>query len=306
MNLFSAVKKGTQIGVDFLPTGVAVVQVKNSRKSPAKILQSEYLPSRGQQAQVEALRGWVDKHRLQRSRCVCLIADADCDINQIEKPEIEEAELAQALTWRIKDLVSYEVDSAVVDIYPMPVSAKNNTQQVSVVSADEAVVATYVQSIQSAGLKLTAIDIHDLVSGNLPSIRQGVEKAQAILSLNDSTGVLSIFNDTDLYVSRNFKIGLSQLQLASGEDQSIYDNLLLEIQRSMDYYESYYGLGSVSVMEVFPRTPVTEKTVLYLQNLVGYDIDFVATNGVASDDSSELDSHCFHAYCAALRGRSND
>lgn len=288
--------------MDFLPTGVAVVQINSSKKAMGKILRSEYLPSRGQQAQADALRGWIDKHRLQRSACVCLIADSDCDINQIEKPEVDDSELAQALTWRIKDLVSYGVDSAVVDVYPMPVSGKNNTQQVSVVSADEKTVARYVQSIQSTGMELIAIDIHNLVTSYLPAVRLGAEKAQAILSLGDSSGDLSIFNDTDLYVSRNFKIGLGQLEFASGEDPSVYDNLLLEIQRSMDYYESYYGLGSVSILEVFPRTPVTEKMALYLQNLVSYDIDFVATNSGGDDHNSELDNHCFHAYCAALRG----
>lgn len=302
MNLFSSIKKDTRVGVDFLPTGVAVVQINNTKKAVGEILRSEYLPSRGQQAQVDALRGWVDKHKLQRAGCVCLIADTDCDINQIEKPEVDDSELAQALTWRIKDLISYEVDSAVVDVYPMPISRKNNTQQVSVVSADEKVVANYVQSIRSTGMELIAIDIHDLVTSNLPAVRQGVEKTPAILSLGDSGGVLSIFNDTDLYVSRNFKIGLGQLEFASGEDPGVYDNLLLEIQRSMDYYESYYGLGSVSIMEVFPRTPVTEKMALYLQNLINYDIDFVATSSEGGDQSSELDDHCFHAYCAALRG----
>lgn len=302
LSFFSSIKTDTQIGVDFQPTGVAVVQVENTKKVAGKILRSVYLPSRGQQAQLESLRNWITKHSLQRASCVCLIADTDCDINQIEKPEVDDSELAQALTWRIKDLVSYEVDSAVVDVYPMPVSGKNNTQQVSVVSADEKTVAAYVQSIQSSGMKLLAIDIHDLVTGNLPVVRQGFKKAQAILSLGDSAGVLSIFNDTDLYLSRHFKIGLSQLGFASGEDQSIYDNLLLEVQRSMDYYESYYGLGSVSVMEIFPRTPVTEKMVLYLQNLISYDIDFVVTNNADSDQTPELDSRCFHAYCAALRG----
>jgi len=294
LDLFSSAKNDTQIGVDFLPAGVAVVCVQNSRKDLAKIIGSDYLLAQGQAAQVEALQGWVDSNKLQKSPCVCLIAGRDCDINQIEKPEVEDGELIQALTWRIKDLVSYDVDSAVVDIYPMPVSSKNNKQQVSVVSANETAVAGYVQSIQSTGLKLVAIDIHDLVRKNLPSVQQGAGKTQSVLSLGENDGVLSIFHDSDLYVSRDFKIGLNQLQQASGDDQSVYDSMLLEIQRSMDYYESYYGLGSVSSMEIFPRTAVTEKMALYLQNLTSFDIDFVS--------SSELDSHCFHAYCAALRG----
>jgi len=299
--LFSAIKKDTQVGVEFLATGIAVVQVQFAKKAPGKILRSDYLPAVGAQAQNDSLKSWVDSNHLQKTQCVCLISDTDCNINQIEKPQVEESELLQALTWRIKDLVSYDVDQAVVDIYPMPVSSKNNTQQVSVVSASEATVRSYVDRIKSSGLSLVAIDIHDLARKNLATIQQGEGKTQAILSLADNVGELSIFHDTDLYVSRGFKIGVNQLQLASSEDQSVYDNLLLEIQRSMDYHESYYGQGSVSSMNIFPRNPLTEKMALYLQNLTSFDIDFIAANDEETEQPM-LDSHCFHAYCAALRG----
>ncbi len=301
MSLFSAARNDTQVGVDFLSDGVAVVQVQASKKSAGEILHHEFLPSQGQKAQQEALQSWVDRHNLQKTPCICLIGDDDCDINQIEKPNVDDSELLPALTWKIKDLVSYDVESAVVDMYPMPVSSKNNTRQVGVVSAQESTVAAYVEGIKSSGLILRAIDIYDLVRKNLSSVRVSTGKTQAILSIGENSGELSIFYDSDLYVSRGFKIGLTQIRLATSEDHTVYDSLLLEIQRSMDYYESYYGLGSVGVMEIFPQTPVTEKMALYLESLTSFDIDFVTT-GIASDESSTLEPRCFHAYCAALRG----
>ena len=76
--------------------------------------------------------------------------------------------------------------------------------------------------------------------------------------------------------------------------------MLLEVQRSMDYYESYYGLGSVTDLRIFPQIDATEKLAMYLQNLTSFDIDFVLFGG--DTGGSSLDSHCFHAYCAALRG----
>ncbi|MEE8366273.1 MAG: hypothetical protein V3R76_10830 [Gammaproteobacteria bacterium] len=302
MSLFSSARKDTQIGVDFLPAGVAVAQVRTDKKSPGKILLSEYLPAVGQAAQIQALQGWVRKHRLQKSDCVCLIASDDYDVYQIEKPIVEEAELTSALTWRIKDLINYEVTSAVVDSYPLPISNKNNIQQISVVCAHESTVGFYVDSIKSTGLTLSAIDIHDLVSKNLPCVHQGIGRTQAILSLDKQSGVLSIFHDTDLYVSRDFKIGIDQITRAGSEDESEYDSLLLEIQRSMDYFESYYGIGPVSNMSIFPRLPAIEKLAGYLQNFTSFDIDFV-TPGESGETGNEgiLEAHCFHAYCAALR-----
>lgn len=303
MNLFSAVKKNTQIGVDFLPGGVAVAQVSTAKKSIGKITRSEYLPAVGQVAQIQALQGWVRKNHLEKTACVCLIASDDYDVYQIDKPNVEEAELNSALTWSIKDLISYEVASAVVDSYPLPVSNKNNTQQISVVCAHESTVGSYVEGIKSTGLTLAAIDIHNLVSKNLASVHQGEGGTHAILSLDEQSGVLSIFHDTDLYVSRDFKIGIDQIKQASSEDESAYDSLLLEIQRSMDYFENYFGIGSVSSLSIFPQLPETVKMVKYLQNFTSFDIDFVVpVEGNEADSKSTLETHCFHAYCAALRG----
>ncbi len=218
------------------------------------------------------------------------------------RPEVEEAELRQALTWRIKDLINYDVGSAVIDSYPMPLSSKNKTQQISVVSAHESVVGSYVDSIKSAGLDLTAIDIHDLVAKYLPCVQQGANQTQAVLSLSDNDGSLCIFHDTDLYVSRNFKIGINQLQQANEEDQSVYDSLLLEIQRSMDYFESFYGLGSVSSLLIHPQFQPVEKMAMYLQNFTNFDIDFIALGEADKNDkSTTLEPQCFHAYCAAMR-----
>jgi len=302
-SLFSSARRDKQIGLDFQPGGVAVVQVQSGRKQPGRLLYSEYLPSVGQQAQALALRDWVTENRQQKSSCVCLLADDDYDVYQIEEPKVEATELKQALGWCIKDLINYEVDSAVIDSYPMPLSSKNNIQQLGVVSAHESVVGAYVECIKSAGLKLTAIDVHDLVGKYLHCIQQGENQTQGLLSLAETEGALSIYHDTDLYVSRNFKIGLNQLVQADDEDQGIYDSLLLEIQRSMDYFESSYGLGSISRLLIHPRLQQTEKMGVYLQGSTGFEIDFISVGeDNLTGQAPALEPHCFHAYCAAMRG----
>lgn len=300
MGLFAGAKKDFQVGVDFLPDGVAVAQIQTGRKNPGVILRSEFVPADGQEAQVGALRAWVREHGLQKTPCVCLLANDDCDVYQVEKPEVEEDEMLAAVTWKIKDLINYDVGNAVVDSYPMPVSSKNNKQQLSVVAAREAIIASYVESIKSCSLQLVALDIHELVRSNLQLIRASAGQSLALLTLTRDRGLLSVYQDTDLYVSRDFMIGMEQLEQASSEDQSVYDSLLLEIQRSLDYFESYYGLGSVNNLRIFPQTPVSEKMAMYLQNLTNFDIEFIAFGG--DENSSGLDAHCFHAYCAAMRG----
>jgi hypothetical protein len=95
-------------------------------------------------------------------------------------------------------------------------------------------------------------------------------------------------------------IGIDQLETASADDESVFDALLLELQRSLDYFESFYGIGTVTNLRIYPQLRVTEKMAMYLQNLTNFDIEFIV---FADDhDSPGLEAHCFHAYCAALRG----
>ena len=237
---------------------------------------------------------------LQKTPCVCLVANDDCDVYQVEKPEVEEAEMLQALTWKIKDLINYDVANAVVDCYPMPESSKNKQKQVGVVTAREALVRSYIDSIKASAMQLTALDIHELARSNLQLVQASAGSSLALLTLNDHNGLLSIYHDTDLYVSRDFPLGLDQLALVTSEDESAFDALLLELQRSMDYFESFYGLGAVNQLRIFPQLRITEKMAMYLQNLSNFDIEFVSFAG--EGDEPGLEQHCFHAYCAAMRG----
>lgn len=299
MGLFSSASKQSQVGVDFQFDGVAIAQVSTRPDRSGSILRAEFVEASGQQAQVEALLKWVRRNHLQKTPCVCLVAPDDCDVYQVEKPEVEEAEMVQAVTWKIKDLINYDVGNAVVDIYPMPASSNNKPRQLGVVAARETVIANYVDSIKNSTLVLRVLDIHELARSNLQVVRQSVGQGLVLLTFDADAGLLSVYNDGDLYLSREFKIGIHQLDSAGADNESVFDALLLEIQRSLDYFESFYGVGSINALRVFPRHPATEKMAMYLQNLTNYDIDFV-TAGAAGGDSG-LDPHCFHAYCAALR-----
>lgn len=84
--------------------------------------------------------------------------------------------MVQAVTWKIKDLINYDVANAVVDSYPMPVSSKNKQQLVGAVVAHETVVSHYAQAINSTAMKLVALDIHQLVQLNLADIQQNTKQ----------------------------------------------------------------------------------------------------------------------------------
>lgn len=302
LNFLSPKVKTSQVGVDFLPTGVAVVEIAGGRKNTGQVRRSDFLPSVGVSEQARALKQWVHHHGLKKARCVSLIAKHDVQLFQLEKPSVPDEELLQAITWKIKDLVNFDVETAVVDVFQLPPSPKSPVTNINAVVANESVVGGYVERILDAGLALEVIDVHDLVTKNFARQQDYDGQTIALLHFQDNEGSLTIYHDHDLYVTRDFRIGILDIENTSADDESVYDSLLLEIQRSMDYFESTYGLGMVQKMLVYPHTPGSERMLKYLQNYVGYDVDFAKIDISTSAGAAQIDRHCFPAYCAALRG----
>ena len=302
LGFFSSKSKQSCVGVDFLATGVAVVEVAAGKSMPGKVKTCDFLPAVGHVEQAQALQDWVEGHHLKNTSCVSLIARQDVQVLQLEKPTVEDSELVQAVSWKIADLINYEIDAAVVDVFQLPPSPKSPVHYINAVVANEAVVSRYVDSIRQSGLALTTIDIHELVTKNYCRICDVADATVAVLHLSDKAGQVTIYHNQDLYVARDFKIGLLQIEAALAEDETTYDSLLLELQRSMDYFESTYGLGMVQQMLVFPETPGTIRMTNYVQNYVGFELGFVDVSMHKDDLAEQIDAHCFSAYCAALRG----
>ncbi len=283
-----------------MSTGVAVVEVISAKKDLGQVKQSVFLPAVGSSEQTKALQQWVSSNKLQNARCNCLIARHDVQLFQLEKPSVEDEELLQAVSWKVNDLINFDIEGAVVDIFQLPPSPKSPVTYINAVVANDIVVKGYVESVNLSGLNLKTIDVHDLVTKNYCRFCGADDATVAILQLSENEGMVTIYHEQDLFVARDFKIGLLEIEAALNDGEEAYDSLLLELQRSMDYFESTYGLGMVQKMLVFPQTPGTIRMANYVQNYVSYEIDFIEIN--VKNEQEQIDQHCFPAYCAALRG----
>lgn len=300
-NLFSSSSKGRVLGVAFLPSGVAMVLMQNAGEKSGSIIAHGFVESVGQQAQTQALNDWVKSNGAEKVPCHCVLPQGEYDLLQIERPAVDEQEVANAIKWKIQDLIPYDIERAVIDYYPMPDSAKSHIQQINVAVANESVIGAYVDAIADAKITNSVIDISELVLKNMLEFSELSTGTFAVLVLNQQVGEIYIFKDSVLYVVRDFKIGIAQLETAENQE-STFDSILLEVQRSVDYFESYFGLGGISKLYISPKMSELEKMANYLQNYVGFEIDFLSIDLVSQENVNvDFDYRCFTAYCAALR-----
>ena len=291
------------VGVDFLPTGVAVVEIPARGRDAGQVRRWDFLPASGEQEQRQVLTDWVSRNRLGKLRCHCLMARHDVQILQLERPPVEESELIEAVKWKIKDLISFDVEEAVVEVFELPPMPKNPRRQINAIVSSEAVVRRYIERIADSGLKLEVLDVQELVLRNLRRVMEFAEgRSLALLDFLDHDGLLTLYHSKDLYVARDFKIGLSEIESAGDDSEALYDQVLLELQRSMDYFESTYDLPLPRQLRMFPQTAATERMAKYLQNFVGFDVDFIELRRIGGEAARDFDPRPFPAYCAALRG----
>jgi len=109
---------------------------------------------------------------------------------------------------------------------------------VYVVVARRSIVEEAEQLIKAAGLELRSVDIAELSLCNLMPRDEQQAQGTALVLIQGGEGVLNVVKNETLYLTRNVKADPAQLRGGELLSNATFNHLVLEIQRSLDYYES--------------------------------------------------------------------
>ena len=104
----------------------------------------------------------MNQHKARGATTVAAFEPQAYQLLHLEPPEVPDEEIRAALRWRIKDLINYPAEQAIIDLYPPPASLANRVREFNVVVARESLVRDRIGLLESAGLRLEAIDIGEL------------------------------------------------------------------------------------------------------------------------------------------------
>lgn len=225
----------------------------------------------------------------------------DQDVYQtvmIDAPNVPDEELAGALRWKVKDLINFHIDDAVLDHLPVAGRA-GQSPSLYVVAAQATAVRDLARPYQQAGLPLTTIDIRETAQRNL-SVRLAPEDyAAAVLHFDGAAGLLTFTFGEDLVLSRRIE------GRGAGGD-FLFDRVAMETQRSVDYFErqfSWLHLARVYLAPMPESALLARKLGEYLP--VGSEVmdlsrlfDF---SGQERLQDERIQNRVFHLLGAALR-----
>lgn len=302
MNWFSAKSRTNEvIGVEFSSEGVAFAHLQRMPTQQPLLHYSEFIPVDNTVSAADLLRARLAKLGLQKVPCNIVMTSGSYQLLLTEAPKVPPEELADALRWRVKDLVQFPIADAVLDAFLLPEDSARGTNRMAYsVVAQRSNVVQLITQAKTAQLELQAIDIPELALRNLAQTCCDTKRGIALVKLGQGGGSLHIIRDGNLYLSRQFSLAYNAGLL----DDLPGDALVLELQRSLDYFERQMRQTPPSHVYICGENLTADKLTPEIRNSLAVKIElFNIADGVQIGKDAQPHSLalCLLALGAALR-----
>jgi len=328
-NFFKKKKRGQGTNALVLSEeGIAHACVYRNAGQPPTLQSFHFTAIDNKAETANALKQFVQKNNCENFPVVTTLLPADSTLVMLEKPEVAENELRQAVRWRIKDSLNFDINDAIVDVFEIPgQKERGRTPLVYVTAAEKDLLKQRIQILEDQNLEIESIDIAELVMRNIAELLPEDQHGVALLKLDASKGVITLTQDSNLYLARDIDVGYLSLSSGNtansilGEDpneadglsleegmspdqQRTLDAIVLEVQRSLDYYESHFAKPAINSLVIAPLPYEIPGVIKYLAGALGLQVRLLDLNAVLDMNTpmgEEEQSKGFFAIGAALR-----
>lgn len=267
----------------------------------------------------KTLQELVKQHALSGANCVSVLEPGSYQLLQVEAPDVDATELKAAVRWRVKEFIDFHIDDAAIDVFEMPSQGPRARARIMyAVAARNPLIMQRVELLQGVGLNLQTIDITELALRNIAQLLPEDEGGVALLQLSAGEGMITLTRQATLYLARNLDVGALQLGTGGGGGVSTdnlalapqsnreraFETIMLEVQRSFDYYESNFGQAPIKNLIIGPLAEPHDELAEYAASHLGVKARALDLNTVLKSRTpldSMLQANCISAIGAALR-----
>src|SRR5256712_6423460 len=189
------------------------------------------------QAVAQVLRGLLRAARIVARRAVVAVTGQNVLARVLRFPPIPEDEVKRAIRWEAERHLPFPVDEAVIDVQTVRQVTQNDQRQLEVLlaAAPEALVLTYIQTLQNARLTVDAIEVAAL------AMARGLAQTPAsgthvLVNLGASMTDVAVVHDGIPQFTRPILVGSDAVTQAISK-------LLKVDEAAAEEVELRYGLG---------------------------------------------------------------
>ena len=197
----------------------------------------------------------VKQYHIENTLTTLLLDSTQYQLMLIEDLPVEASEFQAAIRWKIKSSLSYPIEDAVIDNFPVPIQKSFRAQKMIMVTVAQAsLLQPLINDIQKSGLNLTNITIPELALRNISVMLEPPSSSSAFLYFQKKHVDLLITNDKTLYLTRRIDFDITN---SPNTDEQL-EKLALEVQRSFDYYQTQWRITTPAIMAYAAIKPIAE------------------------------------------------
>jgi MSHA biogenesis protein MshI len=253
----------TRSGVACTPDGCAIATIRRV-KGGRHVLESCLSVAASPLEQTAIVASWLAGEGRGSGAISSVMDSADYELVQVESPDVLPAELKAAVRWRLKDTIDFPLEDAVVDVFDMPEPARRTgARMMYAVAAKRQAIARQVAGLNAAARRFDVIDIPELALRNLAALLPEAADGLIFLWLEDDWAQVLVIKQSTLYLTRHVQFPGNKAVVGAHPN---VDAIALEIQRSMDYFESHYDQAPLRHLIIAPCNEQSGAFALALAN----------------------------------------
>jgi len=303
--LKKAVAARGRLGVAFGRDQLAVAVVRRDGGTPLlERCEAVRLESGAPEAMAEAL----ERLALPRLPASTVLRPEDYQLALVEAPDVPPAELRAAMRWRLRDAIDFRVEDAVIDVIDVPNQGRGSQgRMLYAVAARRASVERHAAVL--AGLStFDVVDVPELCLRNLAALVPTADRGVALLHLGETAASVVLVRGRTFYFARQMDLQATlRYNLNAGapaEGRIDPTGVVLELQRSLDYYERHFDQPPITRVAIAPPGARSDTLASDLHGETGLEVEALDVNRLlncAQPVDAATQATCLLAIGAALR-----
>lgn len=306
--MFARFKKSSiakaRVGLAFSREHVAVAVVRRDRGTPV-LERCELLPmppGSGGNAATTVIRS----AGLPRAPVSTVLRADDYQLVLVEAPDVPPAELRAAMRWRLKETIDFPVEDAVIDVFDVPAQNRGgHGRMMYAVAAQRSAVERHAGALVEVPT-FDVIDVPELCLRNLATLLPAAASGVALLHLGEKMATIILVRGTTFYFARQVDLQATLAVAAENDPDARLEvgSIVLELQRSLDYYERHFDQPPITRIAVSPSGKRASLLAADLGGETGFEVetlDLAALLRCESSVEAAVHPGCLLAVGAALR-----
>lgn len=288
---------GEFAGIAIYPETIRVVKLKQAEQDWVCVLVKEYPVDRPEVTN-KVLKFVVADANLENVPSVIVIPSDKVESAQIELSDLPEVDVHASLPWQVKELVSIAPQDMICDFIAMDVQPSGQAPKAQVIATHRSYLEFILEPLHESNVPIVAITTEQLVLARMQNTK---DAAQLLFVQHSNTAaILLILKNQKICFARKIRGADAVINMTEAEVVDYgADMVAIEIQRSIDYFESQLKQPPIKNAMIAVAGPHEELLAKELNKSLPVPSLVVPYGGI-HDETGSMSLTFLSAYGAAL------